>query len=207
MKRYIEDCASVDQEYLREPLQLASGHIPKALNGYLLRNGAGRFENYGIRYQHPFDGDGMICSFFFEEGKIHYSNRFVRTQEFLEEEKKGKMCYRSLGTNLPGGILQNFGKLKVKNAANTSVVYHGGKLLALWEGGLPHEIAPDNLATRGRFDYEGKLINRGSWLERYINPELAFSAHPKLHPISGDLYNFGMVSGPKNYLATHRVDP
>ena len=116
------------------------------------------------------------------------------------------MQYRSFGTNLPGGFLKNAFKTTFKNASNTSVIWHGGKLLSLWEGGLPHEIDPATLNTISRFDYAGALQNSFSWLDRQIFPELAFSAHPKVHPHTGDLYNFGTVPGLKQRLVQYKVN-
>lgn len=207
LQRYIESCTTVEREYTHEPLRPRSGAVPPQLNGRLLRNGAGRLANQGVRYHHPFDGDGMITEFRFGDGAVHYTNRFVRTEEFVAEEEAGKPLYRSLGTNLPGGPLRNFGKIKVKNAANTSVIQHGGKLLALWEGGLPHELDPETLATVGRYDFAGRLRNDGDRIDRLINPEFAFSAHPKRHPDTGELHNFGVISGRNSRLALYRVSP
>ena len=33
--------------------------------------------------------------------------------------------------------------------ANTAVVHYGGRLLALWEGGLPYQLDPAGLQTLG----------------------------------------------------------
>jgi len=39
------------------------------------------------RYQrHPFDGDGMVCSFAFKDGTCHFQNRYVRTRGFQAEQ-------------------------------------------------------------------------------------------------------------------------
>jgi len=117
------------------------------------------------------------------------------------------MLYRSFGTNLPGGLLANSGKTQFKNTANTSLVEHGGHLLALWEGGLPHALDPETLATLGRFDYGGMLRNQFGWLDRHITPEMPFSAHPKVHPTTGVLHNFGTVAGTKHRLVLYEVSP
>jgi len=92
----------------------------------------------GAVYGHPFDGDGMLSRFAFSDQGIHCHNRFVRTNWFLEEEAAGPILYRSFRINKPGGFGRNLLRVRFKNAANTNVVFHGGKLPALWEGGLPH---------------------------------------------------------------------
>ncbi len=189
------------------PLCVAEGALPPALRGVLYRNGPGKLDVFGARYGHPFDGDGMVTRFAFDGGAVHYRNRFVRTAELVAEERAGRMLYRSFGTNLPGGLRRNFLRLHFKNAANTSVVVHGGKLLALWEGGLPHALDPETLETKGRYDFAGRLRNRASLLGRLLAPELAFSAHPKRDVDTGDLFNFGTVMGQKSQLALYRVRP
>jgi all-trans-8'-apo-beta-carotenal 15,15'-oxygenase len=186
-------------------LRVAEGALPEGLRGVLYRNGPGKMEVYGTKYEHPFDGDGMVTRFSFEGGAVRYRNRFVRTEEYVAEERARRMLYRSFGTNLPGGLGRNLLRLRFKNAANTSVVLHGGKLLALWEGGLPHWLDPDTLETRGRYDYGGRLRNRTSLVGRVLAPELPFSAHPKRDVDTGELVNFGTLLGPTNQLASYRI--
>ena len=65
-----------------------------------------------------------------------------------------------------------------EGVANTNVVWHAGRLLALEEGHLPIELDPATLATRGVQDFGGSL--RGP-----------FTAHPKADPITGELIFFG----------------
>lgn len=182
-----------------EPL---NGSAP--FDGVLYRNGPGRQELFGIPYGHPFDGDGMISRYEFRDGSVRYRNRYVRTRELEAEERAGKPLFRSFGTNLPGGLVRNLFRLNFKNAANTSVIPHGGKLLALWEGGLPHSIDPNSLETLERYDYGGKLKNKNSIIDRTLAPELPFSAHPKF--ADGFMYNFGMAVGVKPRLMLYRVD-
>ena len=112
-----------------DTLRVTEGVLPPALRGVLYRNGPGKMEVFGTRYDHPFDGDGMVTRFSFDGRAVHYRNRFVRTSEYAAEQRAGRMLYRSFGTNLPGGLRRNFLRLRFKNAANTSVVLHGGKLL------------------------------------------------------------------------------
>lgn len=187
-------------------LPVREGELPRWLEGVLFRNGPGRQSAFGVPYKHPFDGDGMILRFAFEGGKVRYKNRFVRTRAFEEEERAGKMLYRSFGTNLPGGLAKNLLRTTFKNAANTSVVLHGGKLLALWEGGVPHALDPETLRTLGAHDFAGRLQNRLSWLDAKMSPHLPFSAHPKRCPDTSALYGFGTLYGRKNHLVLYRVD-
>jgi all-trans-8'-apo-beta-carotenal 15,15'-oxygenase len=204
---YVRANECVLDEYSDVVLDLIEGELPTDLVGVLYRNGNGRFAHQGVRYDHLFDGDGMISRFAFDGKQVRYRNRYVRTSEFLEEEKAGRMLYRSFGTNLPGGIIRNAFRMRFKNAANTSVVWHGGHMMALWEGGLPHRIDPVTLETIDRYDYNGVLRNQFSWLDSRIMPELPFSAHPKIHPDTGVLHNFGTLAGTKQRLIMYEVNP
>lgn len=204
---YVRVNESVSDEYDDAKLELVEGELPTDLKGVLYRNGNGRFAHQGVWYDHLFDGDGMIARFEFDGTRVRYRNRYVRTREFMAEEKAGRMLHRSFGTNLPGGFLKNAFRMQFKNAANTSVVFHGGHLMAMWEGGWPHRIDPLTLETIDRYDYDGVLRNPFSWLDRQVAPEMPFSAHPKIHPDTGVLHNFGTVAGSKQRLVLYEVNP
>jgi all-trans-8'-apo-beta-carotenal 15,15'-oxygenase len=187
-------------------LPMIEGQVPKDLSGILYRNGPGRFRIGVDSYSHPFDGDGMVSRFEIENACVHYKNAYVKTAELAAEQKAGRMLYRAFGSNKPGGLTKNFLNTKFKNAANTNVVLHGGKLLALWEGGWPHELDPVTLATRSRFSYSGQLKNVFSYWDNKMNPELPFSAHPKIDPTTGRMYNFGLAFGIKNRLLLYEIE-
>jgi all-trans-8'-apo-beta-carotenal 15,15'-oxygenase len=204
-----EATRTLGQELTRVPLPVA-GEIPTGIDGVLFRNGPGRFERGTTRYAHPFDGDGHCVRLDIGPQGVQLTNRFVRTQEYLAEERSGRMRYRAFGTNLPGGLPANLLRMRIKNAANTSVIWHGGRLLALWEGGPPHRLDPHSLATLGPESFDGRLHNQAAgplgWLARRLAPLLPFSAHPCLDADTGELINFGLVFGRPNRLMLYRVD-
>lgn len=77
----------------------------------------------------------QVCSFAFKDGRVFFRNRFVRSEAFIAEQQAQKMLYRgafSVG-NPSGGFFFNPFDFAVKGIANTSVLYWGGKLLALYE--------------------------------------------------------------------------
>ena len=191
------DTAREERSYKIDNIE---GDWPKDLRGSFYRNGPGRLERGGKKYGHWFDGDGMMNAFHMREDGMHYVNKYVRTEKFVEEEKAGKILYRGIGTQIPGGFWKNTFKAPV-TAGNTSVVYHGDKLMALAEGWWPYEIDADNLNTVGPHNFEGQLkMNQ------------AFSAHGKVHPKTGDYFNFGFGVDVRNrrpvpVLNFYRVDP
>ena len=177
------------------------GEIPAELEGTFFRNGPGLFDINGQPIHHPFDGDGMICSVSFSGQKAYFQNRFVRTQAFLEEQKAGKILYRGVfGTQKPGGWFANAFDFNLKNIANTSIVYWGQKLLALWEAAEPHRLNPKNLETEGLDHLDGIL-----------NPGDAFAAHYKVDPQSVKdgklrLVNFSIKPGLSTTITIFELD-
>ena len=176
------------------------GDVPTDLTGTFFRNGPGRQRIGKQQYGHWFDGDGMVCAFTFKDGKAHFKNAYVKTPKYLEETAAQAIRYRGFGTQIPGGLRANFLKMPA-NPANTNTIYHGGKLLALNEGGHPWQLAPEDLATVGEYDYDGE-----------IGKSQIFSAHGKVHPGSGDYINFGAgmsgfgLKGPKPCLHLYRIN-
>ena len=153
---------------------VVEGEIPRDLNGTLFRNGPNpQFAPRG-RY-HWFDGDGMIHAFTIRDGKAHYRNRWVRSQRFQMEREAGEALWGGLAdwANSDPRVEGIF-----PNAANTNIIVHGGKLLALWEAGPPHELDPRTLETRGVYDFDGQLQG-------------PMTAHPKIDPDTGELLFFG----------------
>ena len=156
------------------------GEIPSFLEGALYRNGANPQYAPRGRY-HWFDGDGMIHGFYFENGRVSYKNRWVRTDRWKAEREAGEALFGGM-MNMGGGDERVAGVSG--NTANTNIVWHGGKLLALWEAGLPWELDPHTLETRGAWDFAGQLTRRN-------HPTGIMTAHPKLDPRTGEMLMFG----------------
>lgn len=174
-----------------EPMRLRlHGSLPRGLQGSFYRNGPARHSLGGQRYHHLFDGDGMLQRYRIGAQGITHQGRFVRTAKFVADSAAGRPVRAAFGTNPPNA--EPVSAPDDLNVANTSVVQHGGALMALWEGGSAYEIDPQTLATRGP-----KV-----WSPAYAG--VAFSAHPKIEP-DGTLWNFG-VSSFRGLLSVYRVD-
>jgi carotenoid cleavage dioxygenase-like enzyme len=160
------------------PFLKISGELPHELNGTLYRNGPNpQFDSPGA---HWFVGDGMLHAFHLENGRASYRNRWIRTPKWLAEHDAGRALFGGFGRKLPDAPAS----LTDGGVANTNVVFHAGRLLALEEAHLPTEIVPGTLATTGYQDYDGRL--RG-----------AFTAHPKIDPLTGEMVFFSYnASGP-----------
>jgi all-trans-8'-apo-beta-carotenal 15,15'-oxygenase len=180
-------------------VRIAAGAVPAGLRGTCYWNGPARFARGELRYRHWLDGDGMIAALAFggaggvgEAGgaaashahgdagsDVHFANRFVRSAKWMAEEQAGRALFRAFGTRFAGDRLER--GIALASPVNVSVIPFAGTLLACGEQGLPCEIDPATLATRGPFTFGGGL-----------NPVSPFAAHAKIDPATGDLYNFGL---------------
>lgn len=167
--------APVHEEITAEQLKVI-GQLPTGLSGMFVRNGPNpQFPPLG-RY-HWFDGDGMLHGVRIQDGRASYRNRYVQTAGLREERAAGQALWTGLA--MPPDIAKlGQGKPLFKNAANTALVWHDGRLLALWEGGEPHEIEVPELTTVGPYTYQGKLRH-------------PFTAHPKVDAQTGEMMLFG----------------
>ncbi|HXC56715.1 MAG TPA: carotenoid oxygenase family protein [Rhizomicrobium sp.] len=154
------------------------GEIPQDLRGAFYRNGPNPQFPPRDPNHHWFAGDGMLHAFFVADGKVSYKNRYVRTPKWAQEHDAGKSLFGTFGnpmTTEPSVVGEDSG------VANTNVVWHAGRLLALEEGHQPFEVDPATLAPRGYLDYAG-TANR-------------FTAHPKIDPETGEMVFFGYGVG------------
>ena len=154
------------------------GEIPKDLHGIYVRNTHNQVhESLGM--YHPFDGDGMLHSMHFEDGKATYRNRFVQTTGFLAEQAAG----RSLWPGILSPQLQarrGWGSMgAMKDNAGTDVKIHAGKLLAtMSQGSEPWRLDPITLETLGP---------DADWA-RYVPDGVA--SHYKVDPATGEMMFF-----------------
>jgi len=166
--------------------EVSCADLPQDLVGTYYRNAPQRFTGYdGRKVRHPFDADGMVTAVTLDgrKGTAVVRQRYVATDGAVAEREAGKTLFPGqFGNPLPfwsGGA--NF-----KNLANTNVLAHGGKLLALWEGSRPHLLDPLSLATEGEWTVGG-LVGEG--------PTDGFSAHPR-RTENGGIANFAYVGSP-----------
>ena len=164
--------APVKEELTVSDLEV-KGEVPKEINGLYIRNGMNPRSGFS---DHWFFGNGMLHGFNFEDGKVSYKNRYVRTPYYEKDLD----------------IIGSFGDLSA-SPANTHIIKHADKFLALEEAHLPWEV-DENLETKGAYDFNGKLKG-------------AMTAHPRTCPQTGELlfFSYSVMSEP--YLTYYRVNP
>lgn len=148
------------------------GAIPPELTGRYLRNGPNPLP--GEVSSHWFTGHGMLHGVRLRDGRAEwYRNRWVRTKAL-----EGQPMITDKGIDLSVGV------------ANTHVVAHAGRIMALVESSLPH-LVTEELDTIGTCDFDGRLTT-------------AMTAHPKTDPVTGELHFFGYGVMPP-FVTYHRL--
>lgn len=159
-----------------------------------------------------------------KEREFIFRSRFVQTKGLIEETNAKRFIYRgTFGTgpwstllstppknginadswldqqSIPCKVLSNAFNTNIKNTANTQIISFGGKLLALFEAGLPYELNPKTLETIGEFDMGGVLtkdklpvkLGMEDAIPEQFMPSIiggaAHTAHPNVCPDSGNL--------------------
>ena len=162
------------------------GTIPKDLKGSFYRVGPGRIRVGKQRYAHWFDGDGMIFGVELDgsTNTARAACKMVRTARLAKQERAGVengVAVRGAWTQAKSPLANIFNF--PTNPANTSPMFHAGKLLVLCEGGAPIEVDPLSLDTKGECVFGPNL-------------PMGFSAHAKKDPKDGKLYTWGLCKPP-----------
>jgi carotenoid cleavage dioxygenase-like enzyme len=160
---YLEgNFAPVEKEITATELPVR-GEIPPELSGRLLRIGPNPVNADPAKY-HWFLGNGMVHGLRLRDGRAEwYRSRYVR-----DDEVTAHMHWPSVQGPEPALSIGS-------GVANTNVIGHAGRTLAIVEAGnLPVELDYE-LETIGRMNFDGGLSG-------------GFSAHPHRDPVTGELH-------------------
>ncbi|MFK7966311.1 MAG: carotenoid oxygenase family protein [Burkholderiaceae bacterium] len=163
------------------PVTVRFSHpLPSGLSGTLYRNGPALMSRGEQRYQHWFDGDGMVQSFRLSGQTMTHQAKLVQTDRLAAESAAGRYLWPGFGTAFKNTRHVRSGD--DMNVANISVLPVQDELLALWEGGSAWRLDPETLKTKGRKVFSTETDG------------LSFSAHPRQDP-DGRIWNFGYLAG------------
>ena len=151
---------------------LIDGALPPDLSGTLFRNGPN--PRYPTPATHWFGGDGMIHAISLANGRATYRNRWVRTPRWIDEDRAGRALFRTFAGKVPDAPEWAGTDSGV---ANTNIVWHANRLLALEEGHRPTQLSAATLETFGYAEYGAQ--------------QGPFTAHPKIDPHTGEMFFFG----------------
>jgi len=131
------------------------GTVPDWLSGSLVRNGPGAFELGGASVDHWFDGLAMLHRFTFDDGRVTYRNRFLRSDAF-EAARTGEFegGFATGGSTLRERLWQLLTADPYDNA-NIVAERVGDRYVALTESPRWVEFDPEDLHTVDHVRYDG----------------------------------------------------
>ena len=148
------------------------GELPRALDGDYVRAGMNPKSGHS---EHWFAGSGMLHAVRLADGRATYRNRFVRTPYYEKD------------LDMMSGMFD-----PAASPANTNIVRHAGKWLALEEAHLPWSVDRDLNALEAH-TFNGRLNG-------------PVTAHPRLCPETGELLFFGYQLAAPPFLTYYRAD-
>lgn len=164
------------QEYRVDDLEV-EGTIPAEVEGTFFRAIPDpAFAPFMEDSAASLSGDGMVSAIRFEGGRASIQNRYVETERHKAEVAAGKALfgkYRNPYTDTPEA------KGLDRTVANTTPIWHAGKLLMSKEDGRPYRIDPFTLDTIGSHDFDGALKSE------------TMTAHVRIDAHTGEMFAYG----------------
>ena len=166
----------VGKELAIENLEV-QGHIPDEVRGAFFRAVPDpAFPPFMEDGGAVLSGDGMISVIRLVDGKASFAIRYVATQRHAAEAAAGRALfgkYRNPFTDRPEAAGLD------RTVANTTPVWHAGRLFMTKEDGRPYRIHPHTLDTLGRHDFDGRLRSE------------TMTAHVRIDAETGEMFFFG----------------
>ncbi len=158
------------------------GEIPAGIEGAFFRALADPAFPPIVEKDTYLSGDGMVARFLIRGGKVDFALKYVDTKRHQAEAAAGRAlfgAYHNPYTDDPTV------KGVDRTTANTTPIWHAGRLMLSKEDGHSYEVNPHTLETIGSFTYDGELRT------------LTTSAHPRFDPATGEMFIHGYeAAGP-----------
>jgi beta,beta-carotene 9',10'-dioxygenase len=171
-----------------------TGSMPGWLSGTLVRTGPAKFEVGTQKYNHWFDGLGMLHRFSLSNGEVSYGNKFIQSRAYMHAMENDQISFREFATDpdpeLYKYVSQGFEPHGTDNAI-VNVVKIKDKILATTQMPLPIEFDPSTLKTIGTFDYEDNLPDGFTTPHPMVDGNYLYNFNISLDPpVSHNLYRF-----------------
>jgi carotenoid cleavage dioxygenase-like enzyme len=165
---------SLDEETSLDSVPVR-GELPAWLRGALVRVTPAQLD----AADHWFDGLAMLNRFGFEDGRVSYASRYIRSRAW-ERRGEGRVA-GGFGTDPCKGIfkrVQSVFSPEVTDNPNVNLARIGERYIAMTETPLPIEFDPDSLESLGPFEF-------GDALRAHVT-----TAHPHHDPERDELVNY-----------------
>lgn len=152
------------------------GEIPSEISGAFFLAGADPHFPPIVAKDTYLSGDGVVSRFLVHDGKVSFKRRYVDTARYRLELEAGRAlfgAYHNPYTDDPRTTGVD------RTTANTTPIWHAGRLFLSKEDGHSYEVNPHTLETIGSWTYGGKLRT------------LTTSAHPRFDPETGEMFIHG----------------
>lgn len=174
-----------------------SGEVPSWLSGTLVRTGPAKFEVGEQKFNHWFDGLGMLHRFSVNDGEVSYGNKFIQSRAYLEAMENDQISMREFGTDPDPQLFRHVShgyEPHGTDNAIVNIVKIKDKILATTQMPMPIEFDPKTLKTIGTFDFDDNL------------PDGFTTPHPQVDRAGGYLYNFTISLDPPVSHNLYRFD-
>uniref|UniRef100_A0A8D0ZDG2 Carotenoid-cleaving dioxygenase, mitochondrial n=1 Tax=Sus scrofa TaxID=9823 RepID=A0A8D0ZDG2_PIG len=178
------------------------GHVPKWLNGYLLRIGPGKFEFGKDKYNHWFDGMALLHQFKIEKGTVMYRSKFLQSDTYKANSVHDRIVVSEFGTlalpdpckniferfmskfELPGKqpLLTCLEFAAMTDNTNVNYVQYKGDYYLSTETNFMNKVDIETLEKKEKVDWSKFIAVNGA------------TAHPHYDP-DGTAYNMGNSFG------------
>lgn len=191
----------IDQEVTNCHLTI-EGTCPPWLNGTFVRNGPVSMEIDGEKMAHWFDGLAMLHSFTFKNGKLNYSNKFLKTDAYDTVFCDGNFNFIGFASLPKHPILNQIKDFFRPKAcpplqnANVNVVEIAHQYSALTETPLPVRFNLETADTLGALEFQDNLPKSNVFE----------SAHPQFDRRTQEKYNYMVDFGFRTQYIIYRYN-
>ena len=163
------------------------GTFPEWLAGSFIRNGPGLFHIGTKRFNHWFDGLGMLHKFDFRHGTIRYQNKFLECHATKEAFTNDKLTYSEFATDPCWSI---FGRLRSifkhgpTDSAKVNLAKVGNQYFALGETTMQLEFDVETLQTLSRYNFHQPKFGTSSTAHPHFDEHGAINLITKYGPVN-----------------------
>ncbi|RUS71154.1 hypothetical protein EGW08_021080 [Elysia chlorotica] len=155
-----------DSDFKDSPVEATvSGQIPQWLAGSLYSNGSGVYKVGPTAWNHLFDGYSVIQRFSVRDGKVTYQASVLDTEEVKKCQQHNRIIGSGFAHKFADPNQSSVGKFfsrviptppNISEKTNINVLEFSGKLFAVADTPLIHEISPDSMKVKGKVSHIAK---------------------------------------------------